>query len=153
MKKNEKTIAVKSIISNGEQTMLNEATGVLETVENVTITFENDTLPYIKAGTFEDAECHSKVFPASYVLPALKRGNADLAGIADFNVAKAHGLIAGGGTITFAITEYEPGDTINDVEFKHKAYRYSIIGATLNAAAQAYIKANAESKMKAIFGF
>lgn len=153
MKKNEKTIAVKSIISNGEQTVLNEATGVLETVENVTIIFENGTLPYIKAGTFEDTECHSKVFPVSYVLPALKRGNADLAGIADFDVAKAHNLIAGGGTITFAINEYEPGDTVGTKTYNHKCYRYSIIGVTLNAIAAAYLKANAEAKMKAIFGF
>ena len=153
MKKNEKTLKIKSIISNGEQTVLDESTGVVETVENVRIAFEEDGLPYIKPVTFEDAICNSRSFPAKYVLTMLKSANSALAGIKDFSVECANDLVGDGGTITFEVREYNDGDIVDGTEFHHKAYRYSIIGCELNADAKEYYSENKNSKFSKRFGF
>lgn len=152
MKQYEKTVLVKSIVANEVEQVLNEATGVLEEVRMVTINFEDGTLPYIKSGTFEVGESKSKSYPISYLLPALKRSNSNLAAIPNLDVAKVQFLLSNG-SITFLVREYEEGDSLGNSTFTHKAYRHSIIGATLNDAAEAYIKANTAAQMKAIFGF
>lgn len=153
MKKNEKTLKIKSIISKGQRTVLNEVTGVLEAKEDVVITFEDGTLPYIKGGSFEKAEGDHCTFSANYVLAALKRVNEDIACVPDFDVIKANRMLKAGGTITFEIKEWEPGDVDGKIKYNYTCYRYYIVGATIADEMSAYIKAHHADIMKQIFGF
>lgn len=157
MKKNEKTLKIKSIISKGKHDVLNVVTGVLETKEDVIITVEDDTLPYIKGGSFEKAERDYCTLSANYVLDTLKRVNADIACVPDFNVIKANHILKDGGTITFEIKEWEPGDVDGKITYKHTCYRYGIVGATISdtmsTKIKEYTEVHKDDLMKGILGF